>query len=362
MFTLTGTSRPWLFQVAIWLQGRGNHPVADLQADGMVVHRGQKSRRGQQTPLRMLPADQGLCTDHLAGAHVDLGLVVQDKLVRCQRLVQARHFLALRFDGRVAFHIEQVVAVLARLFGLVHGLVGMADEQVGSHAIGRKQRHTNACRKLEQPVAQAHRVGCGAQHAVQHGMAVVQMLQVRQHGDEFVAPHAREGIALAQGRLQALCQGHEQIVALLMAMQVVDGLETVQVDERHRQAMAFALAARHGLLQAVGQQHAVGQAGQGVVVCDAFEFAFVFLDGSDVGEQRHIVRGGAQRVAHRADGDDFGKQLAVLAAVPHLAGPVARVPAGSRHMVGIEGSGPWRPELQACAGCLTQRPLRACSR
>lgn len=78
-------------------------------------------------------------------------------------------------------------------------------------------------------------------------------------------------------------------------MQVVDGLETVQVDEGHGQRMPLALATCHGLLQAVGQQHPVGQAGQRVVVRNAFELALVFLDGGDVGEERHIVRCCTQR-------------------------------------------------------------------
>ena len=84
--------------------------------------------------------------------------------------------------------------------------------------------------------------------------------------------------------------GHQQLVAGIMAIGVVDGLEAIQVEIGHRQQLAAALRLHHGLVQAVGQQHAVGQVGQRIKVGNVFKLLLVLLERGDVGEQRHIVR------------------------------------------------------------------------
>jgi hypothetical protein len=71
-----------------------------------------------------------------------------------------------------------------------------------------------------------------------------------------------------------------------MAVRVVDRLEAVQVQEHHADAVLPALALHDRLLQAVGQQHAVRQPGQQVVVRDVLQLVLVLLHQRDVGEQR----------------------------------------------------------------------------
>jgi hypothetical protein len=61
-----------------------------------------------------------------------------------------------------------------------------------------------------------------------------------------------------------------------MAEAVVDRLEAVEVEVAHGQQAPVALGARQGLRQAVGQQRAVGHAGQRVIVRQALELLFVF--------------------------------------------------------------------------------------
>jgi len=58
---------------------------------------------------------------------------------------------------------------------------------------------------------------------------------------------------------------------------IVDGLETIQIEIGRGQRGSSALRLCHGLVQAVGEQHAIGQIGQRVVVSDVFELFFVFL-------------------------------------------------------------------------------------
>ena len=110
-----------------------------------------------------------------------------------------------------------------------------------------------------------------------------------------------------------------------MAVSVVNEFESIEVKIGHRQALPAPLCLRHGLMQPVGQQHAVGHRGQRVIVCDMFELLFMLLQRRDVGEQRHILLGLAVCVAHGTDGLHHRIHLAVLAPVPDFAGPVAGI-------------------------------------
>ena len=79
----------------------------------------------------MLPADQGLGTDDPAASHIDLGLVMQDELLLFQRQADAFHAFVAAPDAAVLCRIEEVQTVLARQLGLVHGLVGLAQQLIG---------------------------------------------------------------------------------------------------------------------------------------------------------------------------------------------------------------------------------------
>jgi hypothetical protein len=65
---------------------------------------------------------------------------------------------------------------------------------------------------------------------------------------------------------------------------VVDGLETIEVEEGHRQGLLAPLRLRHRLLQTVRQQDAVGQGRQGIVMGDMLKLAFMLLEHGDVRE------------------------------------------------------------------------------
>ena len=88
------------------------------------------------------------------------------------------------------------------------------------------------------------------------------LVQAEQHDDEFVAAHARHGVAVAHAGDQALGHVLQHAVAGGVAERVVDFLEVVEVDEQHRHLRVQALAVRGRLAHAVDQQQAVGQAGQ----------------------------------------------------------------------------------------------------
>jgi hypothetical protein len=50
--------------------------------------------------------------------------------------------------GRIVGYVKQVIAVLASLFGQVHGLIGMAYERIGIYIVLRVKGDADAGRDL----------------------------------------------------------------------------------------------------------------------------------------------------------------------------------------------------------------------
>ena len=85
-----------------------------------------------------------------------------------------------------------------------------------------------------------------------------------QHG-ELVAAEAGQGVDGAQRPAQPMGHTLEEPVAHLVAEAVVDELEAVEVEEHERHAVVLALGPAQRQLQAVHEQHAVGEPGELVV-------------------------------------------------------------------------------------------------
>ena len=284
----------------------------------------------------VLPADQGLCADHLAGAQIDLGLVVQHQLVLGQGLTDALQAFMVAAHMAILLGIKDMAAVLAQQLGLVHGLIGLAQQLVGVHRIGlRVGGHPHAGRDLQAQRADQYRLGCRGQDAVDRWQPVTELTVVVQHGHELIPTQARQGVALAQGVAHAQGQGHEQLVAHFVTMPVVHLLETVEVEVKHGQAQLTLPRVCHGLLQPRAQQHPIGQACQGIVLGVVAQLLLVGFQRRDVGKQRHILPHLPLRILHGADGLHLGIVLATLAAVPQLTLPVTSVEQGAPHL-GVE--------------------------
>ena len=148
-------------------------------------------------------------------------------------------------------------------------------------------------------------------------------VQVNQYSHKLVATKTGQRVALAQRGFHALGQQNQQLVSGGVSMGVVDVFEAIQVQVHHRHRLAVPQALRQRLLQPVGQQHAVGQVGQRVIVSDVLQLPLVLLHRRDVGEQRHVVLNVTGLVTYSADGQHLGKHLAIFAAVPDFPTPVA---------------------------------------
>jgi len=299
------------------------HPFAERDIQRAAFGVGQEVGRGQQALFRVLPAHQRLGADHPAVAHIDLGLVEQAQLALLQRLRQPPQPFLAETALAVVLGVEDLVAVAAFFLGLVHRLVGVAQQGVRVLLVLRVERDADAGRDLDADVAQLHRLGDGVQYPLQAVAAGLQVGQAGQQQHELVAAEARQGVAALQRVLQPLGDLYQQPVADLVAVAVVDRLEAVQIHEADRQPVAAALRLGDGLPHALGQQHAVGEVGERVVVRHLRQAVFLRLHHRDVGEHRDVVAHIAGLVVDYRHRQQQRRHLAVLAPVPDLALPVA---------------------------------------
>ena len=141
---------------------------------------------------------------------------------------------------------------------------------------------------------------------------------LEQHG-ELVSAEARDCVDLARRALEPARHRAQQLIPLLVAERVVDGLEAVEVDEQQRRTGRHAPGAAERLVGDLVERRPVGEPGQLVVVGEVAQalgpvaaLRDVLGDG-EAGLHRALV------VAHGSEGDP-------VVAVAVLGGVVDVVP------------------------------------
>lgn len=203
---------------------------------------------------------------------------------------------------RVGVHrrLEEAVAGAAQALGVVHRGVRVGQQRMGVLAVIRVDGDADAGGHQHLVAVHHHRPRDGFDQAVGHIGGVGWFHHFAEH-DEFVAAQARHRVLGAQGLADALGQVDQQGVAGMVAVGVVDRLESVQVEEQHGEIALAAAGAFDGLFQPVFQQDAVGQLGQRVVQRQLHQFLV------GLGQRRGQRRGAGfeavvQHRHHQGDG------------------------------------------------------------
>lgn len=227
----------------------------------------------------------------------------------------------------VHFGLVELEVVLAAFLGVVHRGIGVFHQLAQFAAILRAEGDADTGGDEELAVFQHERAHQAAEDVLGHVNGAVKGhlaggARLQQQG-ELVAAHARHGVVVIHAGQQT--QGHvlEHAVAGGMAEGVVDRLETIQVEEHqhHPGLLPFGLLQR--VVQAVLEQCAVGQVGEGVVVGQAVDALFAGLALADVGEEAHVAGQVALVIEYCSNADPRRVVVAVAALEPHLAFPTA---------------------------------------
>ena len=216
----------------------------------------------------MVPAQQRFQPDHPPGIKFDLRLIEQFELVVLDGRMQAfadgdpfAHLLIEFANMEAEAGAALILGAIERQVGFGHHRLGVGDvSAIGNHADAgagvnliavdgdrRRNRSADLCRQ---------RLGAG-------NVAHV-LLQQR----ELIAAKAGDHIGIAHAVLQPVGDDFQENVAGGMPQRIVDILEMIEIEIKHRESMSAAFGARKGQLQPVEKRDAIGQAGQRIGACE----------------------------------------------------------------------------------------------
>src|SRR5450631_700788 len=211
-------------------KGTVYHPLAKFDGQQMIFNDREKHARRQQSPYRVLPSNERLDANNLARTHIYFGLVVKDKLMRSKCEANVLKVLMPATHALVVIGIKDVIAVTACQLGLIHSLVGLAQQQIRIHLFGlRIERNTDTCRNTEAKIANLHPFRRSLQQQGQRRYAGFGVIQVQHHRDELVSAQPGKRIAFAQDAFHVEGQRGQQPVPSVMSVLVVDFFEAVEV-------------------------------------------------------------------------------------------------------------------------------------
>ncbi|EXI74666.1 MAG: hypothetical protein AW07_01594 [Candidatus Accumulibacter sp. SK-11] len=145
---------------------------------------------------------------------------------------------------------------------------------------------------------------------------------VRQDDDELVTTEPGDRVLVAHGSLQPPRHLQQQFVTNPVTQRVIDVLEAVEVEEHQGKRLPPAMRTREVMPDPLGEQAAVRQTGQRVVMGQPLDARLRLLVPSDVDECSEIVCRHAFAL-DTADRQPFRIHTAILAPVPHLALPAS---------------------------------------
>jgi len=227
---------------------------------------GMKVPGGQQAEVGVLPAGQRLGTGAAAGAQVDVRLVVEHDLAALDGVGQVLLQQPQLGDLPVAGLGEPLDPVLPLGLGRVHGDVGTAYEVPGGQ-LGCRPGQADAGADGGGDAAQPERLQQAPAEPVGDLVGVVGAVKAGAQQGELVAAEARRHPAAVPRPGQTAGHLDQQLVPGGVAVDVVDLLEVVEVDDQQGDGVLGGVGGGvEGGGQPLEEQRPVGEPGQLVVV------------------------------------------------------------------------------------------------
>ena len=221
----------------------------------------------------MVPADQSLDAADLVAAEIDDGLVVELELAGGERPAQVALHDAPRLHLRVHLRPEVAIGAAPVLLCAVECQVRAADELIGLVAIrgadGDADARADDHLLVVDVVGRADRLD----DAQRQGGGIRWLADADLENGELVSAHAGDRVRLPHQPPQTPRHQLQELVAGCMAERIVHALEVVEIDEVNRQHLVPP-DARQSLLEALVEQHAVGQVRQRIVQRHVHDLGF----------------------------------------------------------------------------------------
>ena len=248
----------------VWKQASRRHPGADIDDQSGFLGDRNEFAGSDQSVLGIAPADQRLGAFHAVAEHVHLGLIEQDEFLIGQR--GAHTLFEVEAVTRLGVHFAREEAVLGAAVRLreLHGAQAVLEQVVEVLAVGGIDADADGEGDEHLLALDDDRLLDRVQHLFGDDDAVVDGAD-RRHDREFVAVEPRRRVARADHLRQAFRDFLEQLIARRITQRIVDQREAVEAHDQEGDRFTRAPRVEDVLADAVGEQRAVGQAGEGVV-------------------------------------------------------------------------------------------------
>jgi hypothetical protein len=266
-----------LFQLPARLVHR---PLPQCEDQPRLFGDGNKIRGVNDSPLGMLPAKQCFHFDDLSGFEVQNGLVGKAQFRASDGVAQLIFDPEPLHGRRVHVGMKDPKVPAPAVFGDVERSVGVAENLLASLIAGVADGNAKARRRADLLAVDQVGLGKGILDALADGIGIFRSTDGIQQHDKLIPPepsqmiglHPVHGVDAARGTVagggaQPVGDGNQQLVTGLVTEAVVDDLEPVQV-EKDDGKQGAAAGALNALADALHQQRAVGQTGEGIVQRD----------------------------------------------------------------------------------------------
>jgi hypothetical protein len=136
----------------------------------------------------------------------------------------------------------------------IHRRVRVLQKRLRIRAVIRKQRDTDAAAHVELTVLGDPGLRHHHEHALHDVAHEIRRSLPRDEHHEFVATKTRDSVAVANAGFEPVRHRAQQLVAHVMPEAVVDVLEAVEVDERHRDSCVVRAGLKQRLFETILQQ------------------------------------------------------------------------------------------------------------
>ena len=200
---------------------------------------------------------------------------------------------------------ENLKAATAAGFGLIHGGIHALEQQFSVDGVVGKGADADADGDGDRDLSDRYGDGEGSDELGCDAFRLAGAVEIVEENDELVSSHASDAVGFADGGCDAFGGGAEDVIAGVVAGGIVDVFEVVEVQHEERDALVETLDAVECDLQAIVEQGAGGESGEGVVVSHVAveltalaEFAGLLIDAA--AEDEDPCDGGG--------GEDQGKE------------------------------------------------------
>ena len=192
----------------------------------------------------------------------NIGWKYSFELLVGDRFAQLGLGAATRLHARVKLLLVEHVVAAAQLLDPAHRKRGILNQLVGSITVVGADGDAHASSEL-QPLAAGEERLPDEVDDLPRTCSSVLVLEIADLNDgELVAADTRHGIVVLDDALQPRGDDAQQLVARRIAEHLVDGLEAVEADVLHGDALTGFGHEAHGLADALLQARAVGQTRQ----------------------------------------------------------------------------------------------------